>query len=167
MKRTGSCLGALMVLLLPLLQAAHAETVPTEQAQKNGVKTCLAVVDKIAKFVIDNNRHASVASWNNRSPDVRLYNAQISLKYADGNAVTIMSVAPTKSGLCDATYTTIWAMDKPCTVVRETTLKASKYAGELAGLVALETGDGTVTQLLLPTPNATGCTVIKTEVMYE
>ncbi|MGH8528367.1 MAG: hypothetical protein ACRETN_00785 [Nevskiales bacterium] len=150
---------------MALSQAAYAEIVPTEQAQKNGVRTCLGVVDKLANFIIGNHKHASIASWNNKSADTRLFSSQISLRYSDGNAVALMTVAPTKAGQCDAAYTSIWSVDQSCPVVRETTLKDSKYAGELAGLVALEAGN--VTQLLLPTPNGTGCTIVKTEVVYE
>lgn len=147
--------------------ALAAETLPAKNAESRGVRTCLGTIDKFAKFVVEENQHASLDTSNTGSPDTRLFNSQIAVKYPDGNSVALVNVAPLAGGKCDASYTSIWSLDKPCAVVRETSLKDWKFLGDLAGLVVVENQNGSVSQVLLPSGNGNGCTVIKTEVVYH
>ena len=144
---------------------ALADTIPGEQATKNGFNTCQKTVEKIAKYVIDDTNHGAVSTWNNKTPDSRLFNSQIVLKYSDGHSMAVLNVAPIKNGKCDGSYTRVFAMEKSCSVLRETTYKDWKFFGEIGGLVSLENSSGTVSTVLLP--NQTGCVAIQTEVVYE
>ena len=157
---------ACLVLLCSLgATAASAQTVPGRQALENGVRACQKTVDELAKFVLKDNKHASLAAWNKSTPDARLFNAQIGVSYSDGKSVTILNVAPTRTGKCDSAYTTIFTAETPCAVARETMFKDWKYGGELGGMVVLENKDASLSKILLPTPS--GCVFVTTEVTYE
>lgn len=145
--------------------ATSAQTVPGRQAQENGVRACQKTVEEVAKFVLRENKHASLAAWNKATPDARLFNAQVGVSYGDGKSVAILNVAPTRTGKCDSAYTTIFTTETPCAVARETTFKDWKFGGELGGMVVLENKDGSLSKILLPTP--TGCVFVTTEVTYE
>lgn len=153
------------ILLSVTFGSAVADTIPGEQATKNGFTSCQKTVEKIAKFVIDDTKHGAVSSWNNKTPDTRMFNSQIVLKYSDGYSVAVINIAPTKSGKCDGSYTTTFTSAKSCSVLRETTFKGWKFFGEIGGLVSLENEAGSVSKILLPTE--TGCVAISTEVVYE
>ncbi|AGH81010.1 hypothetical protein PCNPT3_05340 [Psychromonas sp. CNPT3] len=70
-----------------------------------------------------------------------------------------------KTGQCDGSYTTVFYIDKSCSVARETTFKKWKYSGELAGLLILKNPTGALNKVLLPGGN--GCVAITTEVAYQ
>lgn len=148
-----------------MANATSAQTVPGRQALENGVRACQKTVDEMAKFVLRENKHASLAAWNKANPDARLFNAQIGVSYGDGKSVTILNVAPTRTGKCDSVYTTIFATETLCAVARETTFKDWKFGGELGGMVVLENKDASLSKILLPTPS--GCVFVTTEVNYE
>lgn len=143
----------------------QAQTVPGEQAQKNGVRACQQTVEELAKFVVKDHQHSSMATWNSKNADARMFNAQVAVKYSDGNSVAVLNVAPTRTGKCDGSYTTIFTTDKSCSVARETTFKDWKFSSESAGLVVLENKDGSVNKILLPANS--GCITITTEVVYQ
>ncbi|WP_417878792.1 hypothetical protein [Vibrio sp.] len=144
---------------------ASAETVPAQQAKANGFTTCQNTVEGISKFVVNENNHASLATWNKSGSDNRLFNALISVKYSDGHSAAVVNVSHGKTGKCDGSYTTVFYIDKSCSAARETIFKDWKYTGELAGLVVLENQTGTVNKMLLPGGN--GCVAITTEVGYQ
>lgn len=148
-----------------LMLEGTPQTVPGEQAQKNGVRTCLTTLDGVAKFLFKETKHSSLATWNKVAADSRLFNSQVAVKYTDGHSVAVVNVAPTKAGKCDGSYTTIFVDDRSCPVVRETIFKDWKFADELAGLVVLKNKDGGVSKILLP--SGSGCVAITTEVIYE
>ena len=142
-----------------------SETVPGDQAATSGFRTCQKTVESLAKFVTGDNKHASLATWNNKNADTRLFNSQVTINYNDGNTVSVLNVAPTKSGKCDSSYTTVANFEKSCAALRETTFSDWKFSGELGGLVMLENKEGGLKTILLP--STSGCTTIKTEVVYE
>lgn len=146
------------------LGALATETVPGDQATKNGFRTCQKAVENLAKFVTKNNKHASLATWN-KVADAHLFNSQLAINYSDGNMVSVLNVAPTKSGKCDSSYTTVGSFEKSCAAIRETVFSDWKYSGDLGGLVMLENKGGGVNAILLS--SASGCTTIKIEVIYE
>jgi len=152
-------------LIFSALGTAIADTVPGEQATKNGFNTCQKTVEKLAKFVTGDVKHGAVSSWNKKSSDNRLFNSQVVLQYSDGHGMAILNVAPVKSGACDGSYTRIFTIEKSCPVLRETTYKDWKFFGEIGGLVSLENSNGSVSAVLLP--SQTGCVAIQTEVVYE
>lgn len=145
--------------------ALAADTVPGEQAEKNGFSACQKTVENLAKFVVKSNNHSSLSTWNKKATDTRLFNAQVVINYPDGAAVSILNVAPTKGGKCDSAYTTITSFEKSCAVLRETMFSDWKFSTELGGLLVLENKSGSVNIILLPAAN--GCTSIKSEVAYE
>lgn len=142
-----------------------AQTVPGRQALENGVRACQKTVEEVAKFVLKENKHASLAAWNKANPDARLFNAQVGVSYGDGKSVAILNVAPTRTGKCDSVYTTIFTTETPCAVARETTFKDWKFGGELGGMLVLENKDGSLSKILLPMQS--GCVMVTTEVTYE
>jgi len=148
-----------------LSMAANAETIPAKQAQGNGFTTCHSMVEGVANFVVGNNNHGALSTWNKNDADNRLFNSLIAVGYSDGNSVAVANVAHGKTGKCDGTYTTVFYIDKSCVAARETTFKEWKYAGELAGLVVLENSSGSVNKMLLPGGN--GCVAVSTEVAYQ
>lgn len=145
--------------------STNAETVPTQHAIANGFTTCKNMVEGISNFVINENTHSSLSTWNTKSADNRLFHSLISVKYTDGNSVAVTNVAHGKTGKCDGSYTTVFYMDQLCSVARETSFKDWKYKGESAGLVVLENQTGAVNKMLLPGGN--GCVAITTEVAYQ
>lgn len=145
---------------------AHSETVPVKQARQRGIEQCLPVVEKAANFLVEELDHTSLATWNGHEPDKRLFNAQVGVQYSDGNSVAVLNVAPTSSGKCDASYTTVFAMpDKSCAVLRETTFKAWKFHSESVGMIVLQNESGTLQKILLP--SGPGCVAVTTEVFYQ
>lgn len=145
---------------------ARAEaTVPGQQAQKSGVRACQQTVEDVAKFVIRDNQHSSLATWNSKNPDARMFNAQVGIRYSDGNSVAVVSVAPTRSGKCDSSYTTVFAIDKSCALARETNFKDWKFSTESAGMMVLKNEDGNVSKILLP--SGSGCVAVTSEVVYQ
>lgn len=148
-----------------LTATVNAETVPAQQAKANGFNTCHGMVEGVAEFVINENDHGSLSTWNSSDADNRLFNSLISVKYSDGNSVAVANVTHGKTGSCDGTYTTVFYLDKSCSASRETTFKDWKYYGELAGLVVLENQTGSLNKMLLPGGN--GCVAITTEVVYQ
>jgi len=158
---------ALIAILLSssVLSVSAADTVPGTHAEKNGFRSCQKTVDDIAKFVVKDKKHSSMSTWNKKATDTRMFNSQVAIKYSDGNSIAILNIAPTKSGKCDSSYTTVTTFDKSCAALRETDLSTWKFAGELSGLVTLENESGAVSIILLPAD--TGCALIKTETVYE
>ena len=150
-------------VLLPL--AVNAETVPGDQAKENGFKTCQNTVENISNFVINGNHHAALSTWNKKDTDNRLFNTLVSVNYTTGHSVAVANVAHGKSGKCDGNYTTVFYVDKSCSVARETTFKDWTYSGELAGLIVLKNESGGISKMLLPGGN--GCVAISTEVAYQ
>ncbi|MCT8124563.1 hypothetical protein H1D31_00735 [Alishewanella sp. BS5-314] len=148
-----------------LSAAADAETLPTQHAKGAGFNACLDLVDGLSKFVIKDNNHGSLATWNNNEADTRLFNALIAVKYPDGHSAAMLNVSPGKTGRCDGSYTTVFYVDKSCSVAREINFSDWKYSGELAGLVVLKNPSGSVDRLLMPAGN--GCIAISTEVVYQ
>jgi len=142
-----------------------ADTIPGEQAEKNGVKTCQPAVEKIANHLTRGNKHSSIATWNTTNANSRAFNAQVGVEYSDGNSFAVLTATPTPDGKCDSTYTTVFTQDVTCAVARETTYKDWKFHSEFAGILVLENDSGGLTKVLLPLKN--GCTAITTEVLYE
>lgn len=145
--------------------AAFADTVPGKQAAKIGFKSCHKTVEKIAKYVVNEGEHGAISTWNNKTPDSRIFNSQVVRKYTDGHSLVILNIAPIRDGKCDATYTSMFEHNKSCNVLRETSLKNWKFYQEVGGLVSLENSEGTVSTILMPIKN--GCMTIMTEVVYE
>ena len=148
-----------------LAVTASAETVTSQQAKANGFTTCRNTVEVLSKFVVGENNHGSLATWNKNSADNRLFNALISVKYTDGHSAAVVNVSHGKTGKCDGSYTTVFYIEKSCSAARETIFKDWKYLGELAGLVVLENQTGVVNKMLLPGGN--GCVAITTEIVYQ
>lgn len=144
---------------------ALADTIPGEHATKNGFITCQKTVEKIANFLISDTNNGALSTWNSKTPDSRIFNSQVALKYSDGHSVAILNVAPVKNGKCDGSYTKIFANEKSCSVLRETTYKDWKFYEEIGGLITLQNKSGAVSVVLLP--SQTGCVSIHTEVVYE
>lgn len=142
-----------------------ADTVPGEQAAKSGFSTCQKTVEGIAKFIVKSNAHASLASWNTKNVDDRLFNSLLTTNFDDGISFSTLNVTPTKSGKCDSSYTTVSNFDISCSLLRETIFSEWKFAQELGGLVMLTNDSGDLKAIFLPSAN--GCTTIKTEVIYE
>jgi hypothetical protein len=153
------------LVALFICAGAQSQTVPGDQAQKNGVRACQHTVEEMAKFIVKDNKHASLAVWNNKAPDSRLFNSQIVVNYTDGQSLAILNVAPTRTNKCDSTYSTIFTSEKSCVIMRETSLKEWKFSGELGGLVVLENKDGSLSKILLPA--GSGCVAVTTEVAYD
>lgn len=143
---------------------AFAETAVDDIAKDSGVHTCLKTVKDLAQFLVKDSTHNASVTWNIGKPDAHIVNAQISVKYSNGNSVAIINVAPTPSGKCDATYTTVFANDVSCSVARETSYKNWKFHVESAGLEVLENESGSLKKILLPA--GSGCVAITTEVVY-
>ena len=154
-----------LMIALGVAGASYGQTTPGDQAQKNGVRACQQTVENIAKFVVKENPHGSIATWNKTNPDSRMFGAQISVKYTDGNSVAVLSAAPTRAGTCDGYYTTIFTDEKSCSVMRETTFRDWKFYGESAGLIVLENESGSLSKILLP--SGTGCVAITSEMVYS
>jgi len=152
-------------LLNASLNVYAEDTVPGQQATKNGFITCKKTVDDIARFVAKDHEHSSLSTWNNKTPDTRMFNSNMNVKYSDGNSVAVISVSPTKSGKCDGAYTTIFPIAESCAVARETTFKDWKFFSESAGLIVLENINGNLSKTLLPV--GSGCAAITTEVVYN
>lgn len=153
------------LLLVITYSAPASETVPGDQARKNGFRTCQKTVENLAQFITGNNKHASFSTWSKKSADTHIFNSQITVNYSDANVVSVLNVAPTKSGKCDSTYTTVGHFEKSCAALRETIFSDWKFSGELGSLVMLENKSGVINTVLLPSEN--GCTTIKTEVIHE
>lgn len=152
------------LIALGVAEASYGQTTAGDQAQKNGVLACQQTVESIANFVVKDNPHASIATWSKTNPDSRMFGAQISVRYSDGNSVAVLSAAPTRAGTCDGYYTTIFTDEKSCSVMRETTFKDWKFYGETAGLIVLENESGGLSKILLP--SGTGCVAITSEMVY-
>ena len=154
-----------LLLAASSLAIGQTQTVPGEQAQKNGVRNCQRSIDDLAKHVVKENKHASLGVWNSKSPDLRLFNAQVVVSYSDAKSLALLNVAPTRTGKCDGTYTTIFYTEKSCSIERETTFKDWKFSGELGGLVTVENQNGSLSKILMPA--GSGCITVTTEVTYE
>lgn len=146
-------------------EMALANTLPGEQASKQGFNTCQKTVEKIAKHIVEDAAHGAISTWNKSSPDSRLFNSQVVIKHSDGYSVSFMSVAPVKGGKCDGSYAKIANSEKSCSILRETIFKQWKFFNEVGGLVSLENDSGSVSVLLLP--NQIGCTIVRSEILYE
>lgn len=155
----------LLIVSMLASTSVYAETVPAQQAKKNGVTTCSSFIEDLSKFVVKENDHGSLATWNKNKPDDRLYNALVAVKYTDGNSVAVINAINTKSGKCDGGYTTIFYLDKSCAVARETIFKEWKFYSQLAGLVVLENPSGAVSKVLLPA--GAGCVTVSVETAYQ
>ena len=151
-----------------LSAAVNAENVPNNQAKDQGFNTCGAMVNGIAEFVLNDNPHGALSTWHvsdDHSPDDRLFNSMIAVEYSDGHSIAVSNVAPTKSGKCDGSYTTVFYNASSCQVTRETAYKDWKYGGQIGGLLTLENDNGSVSKLLLPAGK--GCVAVSTEVIYN
>lgn len=153
------------LVILFVCAGAAAQTVPGDQAQNAGVRACQRVIEGITKFVVKDNKHESLSVWNSKTPDSRLFNSQIVVDYTDVQSLAIINVAPTRTNKCDSTYTTVFATEKSCVVMRETLFKDWKFYGEIGGLVTLESKSGVLTKILMPA--GSGCVAVTTEVAYE
>lgn len=154
----------LLVIALAWSGLANAQHIPSEQAQKNGVRTCQRTVEQLATHLLDDRPHGSTATWNNKDTDGRLFNANVVVRYSDGHSVAVLNAAPTRTGGCDSSYTTVFVYDESCSVARETHFKNWLFSNELAGLVVLANKSKTVRKTLMP--SGSGCTVVSTEVIY-
>ena len=151
-----------LIIVLACYGSASAEAIG-ELARKNGVRKFQKTLEDVAQFLTKDSTYSALSVWNKENADAHIFNSQISFKYSDGNSVAIVNVAPTGSGKCDATYTSVFPTEKSCSVTRETDFKDWNFNVESAGLVVLKNNSGLNTILL---PMGTGCVAIKTEVLY-
>lgn len=150
----------------PKADKAAETTTVEDQARTEGYTTCQKDLADTARLVIRNNNHGSLSTWHKTAPDRHVFTSQVALKYSDGNSVALINSIPNKDGKCDGTWTTVFAMDKSCSVARETNFKDWKYAGTIGGLVVLENPNGATNKILLPS-GSDSCTAITTETYYN
>jgi hypothetical protein len=156
----------LLAVALCAAQAQAADTVPTEQAKKNGFVTCGAQLDKVAQHLLSENEHGALSTWNKITPDKRMFNSQIVANYSDGHSAAVISTAQSPAGGCDSSYTTVFHWEQSCSSMRETTFKDWKYFGEVGSLSVLENESGAINKILMPA-GKNGCVTISTEVLYD
>lgn len=153
--------------LLVILNTSSAFAEPTKSenlAKGQGIKTCLPKIRYISSFLMNDADHAVLMTGAKKDPDQKLSIAHLVRPYPDGSTVSVMNTAPGPSGQCSGAYTTIIPMDKPCAVVRETTLKDFTFVESMAGLLRFTDKAGSVDAILLPV--AQGCAVVKSEAVF-
>ena len=145
-------------------QAWAEDTVPVEQAKRDGIATCLEMVKAGTVSVIgEDSNHFSFSTSNTASPNQRMFNTQIIVNYSDGHGVTSLTVAPTAPNKCDGTYTQVISLPKSCELLRKTTFNNWKDTTADSPLTVLS-GQG---KRMVMMPFLTGCTLITTVVAYE
>lgn len=154
-----------VLLLVPGLAFSAEETVVYKQAVKANIVKCIGKIKEIGEFVVSDKKHSAVSTWNNKNPNNKLYNSVAVINYSDGNAISVINVAPVQSGGCDATYTRIYYNDKSCLATREIDYKSWKFKNDLNGVLWL-TNENEALDVLLSNAGQ-GCLVMKTEVVYD
>ncbi len=144
---------------------AIAETTVEKQAKEHGYNKCLNDLADTANMLLKDHDHSSLSTWNSKSPNSHLFNSQVSIKYSDGNSISVINSTPNPSGKCDGSYSSIYTSEKSCVVLRETDFKDWKFKGEMAGLMSLEAPNGSKNSIFMPM--VTGCVVVQTETYYD
>lgn len=157
-------LAATLMLTICCSQALAEDTVPVEQAKRDGIATCLEMVKAGTVSVIgEGNGHYSFSTSNTASPNQRMFNTQIVVNFLDGHGFTSLTVAPTATNKCDGTYTQVISLPKSCALLRKTTFSDWKDTTSDSPLTVLS-GHG---KRMVMMPFLTGCTLITTVVAYE
>lgn len=143
------------------------DTVPKRQAERSGIKKCLAKVEQAADFYIKDATHAAETNWNSKAPNDRLLSTFVAKSYSDGDSQINMQFAPHAGG-CDTVLTETFVFESACGVVRETTYKGFKFSGEMNGKTLNLTNENeTMNVYLTPAGKRNDiCLVTKREVIY-
>lgn len=156
---------AVAVLFAALPSNARAEDkIPVTQAKQEGIATCLAMVSSAANAIIDDKPHSSLSTWNIQSPNKRIFNSQIAVKYSDGYGLASLTAAPTAANQCDVSYTRVMSIPEPCDVLRKTAYQDWEGTTDTtSNLITLSNGSANMIMM----PFLTGCTLVTTVVAYE
>ena len=146
------------------MTGAFAEdTIPTKQAKKNGIKTCISAVEKMSNFIADGN-HGASSVWNSKVPDESAFSSVIERTYSDGSILTSMTVARTKSEHCYAEYEKVIYSTDNCMATVQKNYKDAEYKGEVNKNVT-SLSQGGVNIFLMPAGN--GCVVVRKEILMD
>jgi hypothetical protein len=162
----------LRLVALCLSAAVSANTfaqdlVPPRQAEKAGVKQCLAQIRELSQFVLKEHRHASHDIWSNSTPNDRPFFSFVVKGYSDGDSHVSIMVGPDKTGRCSGEWRETAYWTKSCTVVREEIFGKLKFTGNLNNsTIALQNSDDTLSVYLTPQSNGVGCLSTRREVIF-
>lgn len=143
------------------------DTVPKRQAERNGIKKCLAKVEQAADFYIKDATHAADTTWHSKHANDRMLSTFVAKSYSDGDSQINMQFAPHAGG-CDTVLTETFVFESACGVVRETNYKGFKFSGEMNGKTLNLTNENeTMNVYLTPAGKRNDiCLVTKREVIY-
>ena len=138
----------------------------SRHAEEGGIKTCLAAIKIVDKFLYDREEVNGVNStWHNENPDSRGFNASGAIKNSDGTwALQVVHLSPTKGNTCDGIATRITTYpNQSCASVREELYKDWSYKGEIAGKALY----GNKNQDLFLEDLTGSCIAVRTEDLYN
>jgi len=141
---------------------------PVAEAQKKGVKTCLPMLNDLSRLSIT-GPHTSVISWNNETPNERMFTALSFSSATDANAAhfaSVISATPSANGHCDGGDVRIEAAKQGCEdIARDLQRQNYSKPDVLNGTLLYPTNPAGQRLVLLPAA-ASGCVVITTGGYY-
>jgi hypothetical protein len=174
MKRFACLSAGLLLAIAPALSAQTPppkdhDNVPERQARENGVRACLALINAMSDYTLEDAAHASSAVWSKDQPNRHAFVATAIRRYSDGDTHIDLVAQPNLDGKCDGTWTETYAVEKTCTVVREEWFKAFTFRETLAETTAwLNSENGNVDVFLTQAgSNGRQCLVKRREVVFN
>lgn len=149
--------------LIVLAAAANAQDRrAVQQLEEKGFVRCSKFAGSVLEFLYEKNSYAFLNTWNQANPDKHA----AATRTTDGHAFASVITAPNAGGTCDAAFSQILPASEPCPKILETTFKAWKRYGELAGIpVYVDPTTPSVTLILVPT-SRTSCLIMKSGLLF-
>src|SRR3990167_3194712 len=137
-----------------------------QQLEEKGFVSCAKVTGNVLEGLYEKGSYAFLNTWDQASPDKHTAATLTMRQFADGHAFVSVVTTPNAAGTCDAAYSQIIPASAPCPKILETTFKAWKRYGDLAGVpVYVDPTWPNVTVILVPT-SGTSCLILKSGVLF-
>ena len=158
---TRAALGA--ACLIVLAAAANAQDRrAVQQLEEKGFVSCAKSASSVLEFLYEKNSFAFLNTWNQADPDKHA----AAMRTTDGHTFASVITTPNAAGTCDAAFSQIFPASEPCPKILETTFKAWKRYGELAGIpVYVDPTTPSVTVILVQT-SGTSCLIMKSGMLF-
>ncbi|MCX5849050.1 MAG: hypothetical protein NTW65_06335 [Deltaproteobacteria bacterium] len=144
--------------------AAQSANSITQDAVKNGVRTCAARMNQVTNFLTAGAKDVGYMmffSKNNPDQQMTSVSMEIPLKEAS-SAYASASVVPGQANYCGGMYETVAYWPQKCAEVAEKQFGKFKKAGALSKNIGVRDGGSTKVFLM---PAGTGCVSIKKEIV--
>ena len=149
----------------PQAEADKPQFAPVVEAQKNDVKTCLPMLNDLARLSIT-GPHTSVNSWSRETPNERMFTAMSFANAGAGSFVSVINATPTAKGHCDGADVRIESSKLSCEdIARDLQKKDAPKPETVNGTLLFPTNAAGQRLVLLPAA-ASGCVLITTGGYY-